>query len=207
VYVGGAAAYSTLGWLDDPVLSTMIERSPTYLAEVLFHELAHQVVYAADDTAFNEAFATAVAEIGVSQWLVDSGRGTPSSYSLQRNRRRELFAMLSEVRGELDSLYASALGDSEKLERKAGLLGSIETRYAAMRATWDQYRGYDAWVRRDWNNARLALISTYHGLTPAFHALFNRVGRDLDAFYEAVRALATMPKQQRHDRLRKLQES
>ena len=49
---GGVRAYSTLGWFDDPVLSTMLVDSDTYLASVIFHELAHQVIYVPDDTRF-----------------------------------------------------------------------------------------------------------------------------------------------------------
>ncbi|MEM7355613.1 MAG: aminopeptidase, partial [Acidobacteriota bacterium] len=58
VAVAGAAAYSTLGWFEDPVLSTVIDYSDVDLAGLLFHELAHQLLYVQDDTRFNESFAT-----------------------------------------------------------------------------------------------------------------------------------------------------
>jgi predicted aminopeptidase len=60
VYVGGVPAYSTLGYFDDPVLSTYIRYRETELARLIFHELAHQIVYVKDDTSFNESFAVAV---------------------------------------------------------------------------------------------------------------------------------------------------
>ena len=66
-------AYSTLGWLNwlggDPLLSTFIQYPQGELARMIFHELAHQVVYVKDDTAFNESFATAVERLGSSAWL------------------------------------------------------------------------------------------------------------------------------------------
>jgi len=65
VYVAGASAYSTLGWFDDPLLNTMMLKSEAQRAGIIFHELAHQVVYIDDDSAFNEAFATAVEEEGI----------------------------------------------------------------------------------------------------------------------------------------------
>ena len=60
VYVGGVPAYSTLGYFDDPVLSTIIRYPETEVARLIFHELAHQVAYAKDDTVFNESFAVTV---------------------------------------------------------------------------------------------------------------------------------------------------
>src|SRR6185503_6251921 len=68
VHVGGVAAYSTLGWFHDPVLNTFLFDEDVELAELLFHELAHQKLFIAGDTDFNEAFATAVAEEGVERW-------------------------------------------------------------------------------------------------------------------------------------------
>ena len=52
VHVGGIRAYSTLGWFDDPVLNTFIGYSEIELARLIFHELAHQVVYVQDDSVF-----------------------------------------------------------------------------------------------------------------------------------------------------------
>ncbi len=69
VFVGGVTAYSTLGWFNDPVLNTMLNRDNNYLASVIFHELSHQKLYLKNDTAFNEAFAEMVAQTGVQYWL------------------------------------------------------------------------------------------------------------------------------------------
>jgi predicted aminopeptidase len=69
VYVSGVPAYSTLGWFDDPVLSSFVRWPDTEVARLIFHELAHQVLYVKDDTAFNESFAVAVEEAGLARWL------------------------------------------------------------------------------------------------------------------------------------------
>ena len=69
MHVGGVPAYSTLGWSDDPLLSTFIRYPDAQLARLVFHELAHQVVYARNDTTFNESFAVTVEEVGVRRWL------------------------------------------------------------------------------------------------------------------------------------------
>ena len=65
VQVGGVPAYSTLGWFNDPLISTFINYPDAELARLIFHELAHQVVYVAGDSQFNESFASAVEEAGV----------------------------------------------------------------------------------------------------------------------------------------------
>ena len=65
VYVGGVPAYSTLGWFDDPVLSSFVRWPETEVARLIFHELAHQLLYVKSDSVFNESFATAVEEAGL----------------------------------------------------------------------------------------------------------------------------------------------
>ena len=70
VSVGGVTAYSTLGWLSDPLLNTYLFDPELALADVLFHELAHRRFFVAGDTEFNEAYATAVATEGVRRWIV-----------------------------------------------------------------------------------------------------------------------------------------
>ncbi len=77
VLVYGVPAYSTLGKLPgdyfaDPLLNTFVSYPDVDLAKLVFHELAHQVVYVAGDTVFNESFATAVERIGGDRWLQKS---------------------------------------------------------------------------------------------------------------------------------------
>ena len=76
VYVGGVPAYSTLGWTDDPLLSTFIRYPDAQLARLVFHELAHQLVYVKNDTTFNESFAVTVEEEGVRRWLEAESPGS-----------------------------------------------------------------------------------------------------------------------------------
>jgi predicted aminopeptidase len=69
VHGGGSTAYSTLGYFDDPVLSTMVAGGEQYVASLLFHELAHQQLYIKGDSEFSEAFAMVVEEVGTERWL------------------------------------------------------------------------------------------------------------------------------------------
>ena len=87
VHLSGIPAYSTLGYFDDPVLSTFVRYREVDLARLIFHELAHQVVYVKDDTSFNESFAVAVEEAGVARWLAAEAR-TPRRGGRRGARRR-----------------------------------------------------------------------------------------------------------------------
>ena len=85
VSVGGVSAYSTLGWLNkpwlpnyfsDPVLSTFLLKHDAELIATLIHEMAHQIVYVNNDTAFNESFAVFVEQEGLRQFLGESENST-----------------------------------------------------------------------------------------------------------------------------------
>lgn len=202
-------AYSTLGWMNwaggDPLLSSFIRYPEGELARLLFHELAHQVLYAKDDTRFNESFATAVERIGVQRWLEQ--HATPAAraeYQAFDQRRRAFRALTAQVRERLQQVYGDpSLDDAAKRSRKAEAMADFRRGYAELRASWGGFAAYDAWVARA-NNALLGAQGAYDGLVPAFEALFEREGRDLARFYDAVRTLAELPPAERQARLRAL---
>jgi len=198
VHVGGVPAYSTLGWLDDPVLSTFIYYPEFELARILFHELAHQTVYVKDDTTFNESFATAVEEEGVRRWL--AREGTPeqrAAYADLRRRRSELVALFSKYRSSLAGLYAGSLPAEEKRSEKKRLLAGMLEEYRALKLSWGGFAGFDRLFSRGTNNALLASVASYTELVPAFRALLGQKQGDLAAFYAAVRELANLDKSER----------
>jgi predicted aminopeptidase len=204
-YVAGVAAYSTLGRFDDPVLSTMLRWSDYQLAGLLFHELAHQVVYVKDDSEFNESFATAVEEEGLTRWL--TGRGDSAAlaeYRADRERRGAFGLLIEDARGRLAELYRQALDEDALRAAKAAEFAALKDRYRALRDAWDGYSGYDAWFERPLNNAQLVPVATYRRYVPAFRALLRDHGGDLDAFYEACRRLAELEPEDRRARLEAL---
>jgi len=190
VYVGGVPAYSTLGWFDDPLLSTFIRFPDAQLARLLFHELAHQVAYAHGDTTFNESFAVTVEEEGVRRWLRAQGREAEfAAFQAAQARRRELAARVEAMRKRLEALYQSDVSVEEKKRVKA-------QEFAALRA---EYGGI---VPVDPNNAFLVSIAVYTELVPSFERLLAEKGGDLPAFYKRVRELAKMEKAERDRILR-----
>lgn len=206
VHVGGVPAYSTLGWFDDPLLSSFIRFPDIELARLVFHELAHQLVYVPGDTAFNESFATAVEEAGLDRWIASRPPAEAARLAAERERaergRAAFRSLVGEARDALSATYASERSDDAKREAKRAIIG-------AMRAAWERTRsadpalaGYDRWFSGDDgsgpNNASLASIGLYTALVPAFRALLASEGGDLARFYARVRELAAQPKGERH---------
>jgi predicted aminopeptidase len=208
VHIGGVPAYSTLGWFDDPVLSTFVRYPDGELARLLFHELAHQVVYVKDDTVFNESFAVAVEREGVRRWLAQ--HGTPDerrTYDALQDRKQAFVALVLRYRDRLAALYREPLGDAEKRTAKARLIGEMAFEYRELKAGWGGFAGYDRFFAPTVGNAHFASIATYTELVPAFEALLEREGNDLPRFYAAVEALAALPKAERDAALRKAADS
>jgi len=202
VYVGGVAAYSTLGWFSDPVLSTFIQYPEPEVGRIVFHELAHQVVYAKSDTMFNESFAATVEEEGVRRWL--EREGTPAqraAYEDSWKRRAEFVALASKYRAELAAFYDRPGQLEEKRAGKRRLFVQMQDEYASLKASWGGFAGYDRLFARGANNALLASIASYSELVPAFRALLAQKHDDLPAFYAAVRELAKLDKPERDARL------
>jgi len=194
VFVGGATAYSTLGRFDDPVLSTMLRRDDTGLVAIIFHELAHQKLYVKDDSGFNEAFASAVEQIGVKRWL--DARGTPAAlaeYELGKQRQAAFDLLLNQTRQDLAEVYARGGSDEEMRAEKTGAFEALRHRYAVLRESWHGYSGYDAWFDGDLNNARLVPVSTYSRLVPAFMELYRRAAQQMAGFYDLCERLARLP--------------
>ncbi len=204
-YVSGIPAYSTLGWFDDPVLNTFVHYPQGRLAEVIFHELAHQVVYVRGDTPFNESFAVTVGQEGARRWLAREGTEQQRAAFEASGRRRQVFAALVEkYRGRLADIYASGLSDDRKRVRKAEAFRAMKEEYANLESASGGLAGYDRWFSQPLNNAQLASASLYTQMVPAFQMLLAREAGDLPRFYHAVKDLGTLPKGRRATVLQRL---
>ncbi|HET7364326.1 MAG TPA: aminopeptidase [Burkholderiales bacterium] len=185
VYVGGVLAYSTLGWFDDPLLSTFIRYPEAQVARLVFHELAHQLVYAKNDTTFNESFAVAVEDEGVRRWLESQHRTTElEAFRSGQQRKRDFYARIKETRERLKTIYASHLPREEMLEQKRGEFERLRTAFPTV-------------VPAEPNNAFLVSVALYTDLVPAFERLLAASGGNLDRFYARARELAHEPQAER----------
>ena len=213
VSVYGVPAYSTLGWLNwaggDPLLNTFISYPQAELARLIFHELAHQVVYAKDDTMFNESFATAVERMGGRQWLsAQASTSGSDEFNANSVRRTQFRALTVATRRALTEIYQSEKSQTQMLALKSATYHDFRTQYAVLKAQWmaasalsedaatRQFGGYDLWVANA-NNASFAAQAAYDELVPDFENLFAELakqpGSTWQRFYDAVKRLAQMP--------------
>jgi predicted aminopeptidase len=214
VYVGGVTAYSTLGWFRDPVLNTFIHDDDTDLAELLFHELAHQRLFVAGDTDFNEAFATSVAEEGLRRWM--ETRRDPAAmreYQAAYRRTEQFVRLVSAARDRLkviyepdDALLAEQKPNDDVAKRRAKqrVIEDLRLGYASLKAEWGGRNDYDEWFTRSLNNAQLNTVDTYYHLVPAFRQLLREQGNHLENFYRAAEKLGKLKETERKSRLNQL---
>lgn len=206
VYVADISAYSTLGWFDDPLLSSFIRYPDVELARLVFHELAHQLVYVPGDTMFNESFATAVEEAGLDRWIASRPPAEAAWLADERERserqRAAFRSLIGDARHELAAVYASDLAEEAKREAKRSILAGLRAAWSRARSGEPALAGYDRWFAGDGgagpNNASLASIGLYTALLPGFRALLAREDGDLPRFYARVREIAALPKDERH---------
>jgi predicted aminopeptidase len=202
VEVDGVPAYSTLGWFSDPLVSTFINYPDAELARLIFHELAHQIVYVPGDSQFNESFASTVEQAGVERWLARFGNPhMREAYEQYSARKHDFLALLLKYRKQLEQTYKSPVTDDAKRNAKALVFVHLKDDYQLLKTSWGGYAGYDRFFAEPLSNAHLASIATYNDFVPAFRALLARQ-KSLPAFYREVSRIADLD---RADRKRTLQ--
>jgi predicted aminopeptidase len=198
VYVGGVPAYSTLGYFDDPILSSFVRWPETDVARLIFHELAHQLIYVPGDSVFNESYASAVEEIGLERWLVAQHNPELLAQVERTRHQRAVFkTLVADTRARLAAIYASKAPAAQKRRQKADAFAAMKRAYDEAKATDPGLAGYERWFANSPNNASLTAIALYTDRVPAFRAILTEEGDDLHRFYQRVRDLAHMPKGQR----------
>lgn len=207
-YVGGVPAYSTLGYFNDPVLNTFLRLGDREVARIIFHELAHQLVYAKGDSAFNESFATTVENEGMYRWLARSAAPERlRDFETQQERKAQFHRLVADNRDKLRAIYASSLAPDLMRRAKTEVIAEMKRTYVDLKASWGGYGVYDPWFNQPLNNAALGSVTLYTQWVPAFHALLEQEGGSLPRFYLRVAALAHLPKTERSATLNQLMPS
>ncbi|KAB0497988.1 aminopeptidase [Pseudomonas vancouverensis] len=203
VSMGGVEAYSTLGWFNDPIISSMMGWGDERLATLIFHELAHQRCYVKDDTEFNESYATFVEQEGTRQWR--AFRHLPAESDAQARQRDQFTELVLDTRVRLEKLYALPLPVEQMRQRKAAEFERLRDEYRSMRdKQWAGDKRYDAWINAPMNNAKLLPFGLYDQWVPAFAALFRQVDGDWLKFFPAVEKLGGLPTAERKAALQAL---
>jgi predicted aminopeptidase len=220
VHIGGVTAYSTLGWFKDPLLNTFIHDPEPFLAETLFHELGHQLLFASGDKDFNEAYATFIGREGVRRWLRAKGDEATLAKYEEFITQEDQFALLVErTRARLEVLYGDERTEDGKVratKRKRGvgleqlkkekeqIFESMRADYEAMKKSWNSKSTWDGWFSRPLNNAKLNSVAAYYDFVPAFEKLLAINHGKLTEYYAAAERLSHLSRAERHERLRAL---
>jgi len=220
VYVDGVEAYSTLCWFKDPLLNTFVFRPAPELAEILFHELGHQRVFARGDTDFNEAYATTVGQEGARRWLLARGdKEAYEKYTAAIRRNEQFVRLIQNARERLGKIYGDELDGNGNVKagkktrsvspeqlraEKQQVFDDLRRDYEKLKKMWDGHAEYDEWFAAELNNAQLNSVAAYYDFVPAFERLLEMNGGDLEKFYQAVERLAEKSKEQRHQQLKML---
>lgn len=198
VYGAGAIAYSTLGWLDDPLTSAMLAGSDAWIVALLVHELVHRRLYVKGDTLFNESLATAVAAEARRRWLArHADEQAGRQWRVHDQAAARVDGWIARARSELEAIYASGLDDGEKRQRKQEVVAALRDRFDSAVAADPSLSPWQAWFAGPLNNAQLALRQDYNGAVPRFNALLLACGGRLDCFWNKVEHVAGLSQAQR----------
>ena len=180
-FLRGVSAYSTLGWFQDPILSTMMNYGEGTLADLIIHELTHATIWIEGDVTFNESLASFVGEQGARLFL-ESRYGSDSEEiaSLRGGEvdQKSFSQFLHGIAGQLDSLYAEDITYNEKVEKREVIFAAAKAQFELMTWETNAYRGFLNWKL---NNARLALYRTYSEGVDVFGRVYRALDNDLNA--------------------------
>jgi predicted aminopeptidase len=198
VYIGGVPAYSTLGYFDDPILSSFVRWPESDVARLIFHELAHQLIYVPGDSVFNESYASMVETVGLERWLAHEHNTELMAQYERTQKQREVFKdLVRDTRARLAAIYASKAPAAQKRKDKAETFMAMKTAYDEAKSKDPGLAGYERWFAQAPNNASLSAIALYTDRVPAFRAILREEHDDLGRFYARVRGLAAIPKAER----------
>ncbi|MEB8430987.1 aminopeptidase [Cocleimonas sp. KMM 6892] len=178
-------AYSTLGVFDDPILSTMLSRSSSSTAEVIFHELAHQRLYRKNNSAFNEAFASAVGQEGTRLWLKEKHPEKLEQYEQHLKKRWAFFNLLINTSSELKAWYSHNYEEAVTEKGKRRIYQQLNEKYARLKQSWGGDKRFDKWFTQSpVNNAKLSAIGVYYKQVPEFSRQLKAFNYDFGKFYK-----------------------
>ncbi len=182
IYTWKADAFSTLGFLTDPLVSYMQEYTPYELASLLIHEQTHATVYIRGQAQFNEELATFIGREGALRFLAATYGDSSNELTRARARLQDLrrfYRHIGQLYNRLDSLYAQPLGESETIARKNDIIAEDRERFLATYDSVYTTRLFRGFAKRKVNNAYLAVYQTYTRDLDLYYALLEQNNGDL----------------------------
>lgn len=182
-----AAAYSTLGWLPDPLLPTLLDGDAGDRAAGILHELAHRTVFVPGDARLNESVATSIEDRGVALWL--AGRGDPAASEEYGRRARDRERLRAEVARTIEELRAAFAAEERevRLAEKARILAALRARLAAAPLESERFR---AAREIEWTLPALLLQDVYGGDGPLLDGVWRAAGGSLEEYLDSLRRAA-----------------
>ncbi|MFC1784735.1 aminopeptidase [Candidatus Neomarinimicrobiota bacterium] len=204
VFIRPFNAYSTLGWYNDPLLSSHLKINSIRLAGLIIHELAHQKVYISGDSRFNEGFAVAVERVGVLRWLKSTGREKDIAQALKMWELEDIkVSKILSTRTQLQDIYQSGKTSKVMAQKKDSLFVDLKNAICGVNCTESHIPKMDG---KDFafNNAYLVPTDTYYSLVPIFQSILDSLDDNLSQFYEIVEELGDLQYDERQNKLKLL---
>jgi len=190
-YVRPSAAFSTLGWLPDPVLSPSLRGDSLSVAETVIHEITHTTWFPKGHARFNESFANFVGHAGAIEFFCDA-LADPVWCDQARDRWHDVRVFgrfFRTLHDPLAALYASGASPDVKRLRKREIIEDAAARFrdeVARELRGGRYRALDP---DQIDNAWLLSRLLYYTRLDDFDALYRRYG-SVKATFEALTAAA-----------------
>ena len=182
-------AYSTLGWLADPVTTPLLRSGTGRFVETLLHELVHATVFLAGDAAFNEGVATFIGQEGAIRFFAaHDGEAAAGEERVRVADERAIARELAALRAQVAALYRDHLPAPERTARRAALSEATRSALGALPLTRFDAKAVAAAARL--GDACLALAATYAADLDAYAGRLARLDGDLAGFVGVVRAAA-----------------
>jgi len=187
-----SAAFSTLGWFDDPLLSHLLKYDKIGLAEVVFHELFHNTLYVSGQGAFNESVANFVGHHAA----IDFFRAKFGADSAEHKRaiqwwseEREFGAFIGEITRDLIELYQSEISRQDKLRLREEVFSRSRAEWARRIADRPLHR-FRGFSQQALNNAVLMHYVVYLKDLDLFELLYRSAGENLPKTIELLQQAA-----------------
>lgn len=191
-YMRGVAAYSTLGWFKDPLLSSMLRYTDYDLVNTIIHETVHATLYIKHEADFNERLANFLGNKGAEMYYLKTEG--PDSKTLQEvkkdNADDKLFSeFISKELKDLGEWYKNLPANDHAEEKRTERLADIQKRFKEQVLPKMQTKGYEKFSSAKLNNARLLVFKTYMQDLSDFEKLYELSGRDFSKFIEKCKEL------------------
>lgn len=182
-WVRGTDAFSTLGWFNDPILSTTLQRSIPSIVDTVIHETTHTTFWFKDKVEFNESLANFIGMSGAVEFFKDKKEEFKHEANISKSRSLELTLILDKLYQDLDGLYKSEKTSEEKIRERDTV---FEKAIAPLRARYPGMKSFTSL-----NNAEIMQRRIYFSHLDLFERLYVHNGNSLPTFIRSIQSIHT----------------